>query len=88
MEAPVNAASAKRNTRLVPILSPITPKPDEDRQSEQVAVTTHSMLSAFTWKSRAMVGSATFTMVESKMFMNIARRRQRRRRGADRWRAA
>jgi len=26
MEAPVNAASAKRNTRLVPILSPIHPE--------------------------------------------------------------
>src|SRR5690242_10574215 len=72
-EAPVNSAMAVSRTRFPPYLSPS--QPDAGMQMARLTRNAMEMPStavALTPKSRPMVGSATLTIVASRMDMNIA----------------
>jgi hypothetical protein len=72
-EPTVNTAIATNRTRLPPKRSPS--QPDAGMKTAKLtryAITIPSTAVGAMWKSRPMVGSATFTMVMSMMFMNIA----------------
>src|SRR5512142_2237765 len=72
-EAPVNSAMAVSRTRFPPYRSPS--QPDAGMQMARLTRNAMAMPStavALTPKSRPMVGSATLTIVASRMLMNIA----------------
>ena len=73
MDAAVKTTIAVSRTFLAPKRSPS--HPDAGMNTAKLtknAIETPSTAVAGTWKSRPMVGSATFTIVASRMLMNMA----------------
>ncbi len=72
-EPTVNTTIAVRSTRLPPKRSPSHPDAGmKTARLTRYAMTTPSTAVGGMLKSRPMVGSATFTIVMSMMFMNMA----------------